>query len=86
MVASGGVLSEGYGPGGPGVCLRDGQTEAYPKGTGEGLSLQCGRGEALLLCMPSHLILPDHAQTMQRTKDRMWELIFLRTVFSFNYA
>ena len=28
MVASGGVLSEGYGHGGPGVCLGDGQTEA----------------------------------------------------------
>ena len=27
MVASGGVLSEGYGPGGPGVCLGDGLTE-----------------------------------------------------------
>ena len=29
MVASGGVLSEGYGHGGPGVCLGDGQTDAY---------------------------------------------------------
>ena len=28
MVASGGVLSEGCGHGGPGVCLGDGQTEA----------------------------------------------------------
>ena len=27
-VASGGVLSEGYGYDGPGVCLGDGQTEA----------------------------------------------------------
>ena len=27
MVASGSVLSEGYGHGGPGVCLGDGQTE-----------------------------------------------------------
>ena len=27
-VASGGVLSEGYGHGGPGVCLGDDQTEA----------------------------------------------------------
>ena len=27
MVASGGVLSEGYGRGGRGVCLGDGQTE-----------------------------------------------------------
>ena len=32
MVASGGVLSEGYGNDGPGVCLGDGQTEAYLKG------------------------------------------------------
>ena len=31
VVASGGGLSEGYGPGGPGVCLGDGQTEAYLK-------------------------------------------------------
>ena len=28
------VLSEGYGHGGPGVCLGDGQTEAYLKDTG----------------------------------------------------
>ena len=28
MVASGGVLSEGYGHDGPGACLGDGQTEA----------------------------------------------------------
>ena len=28
MVASGGVLSEGYEQGGPGVCLGDGQAEA----------------------------------------------------------
>ena len=36
MVASGGVLSEGYGHDGPGVCLGDGQTEA------EGVPLQGG--------------------------------------------
>ena len=29
MVASGGVLSDGYGHDGPGVCLGDGQMEAY---------------------------------------------------------
>ena len=34
MVASGGDLSEGYGHDGPGVCLGDGQTEAYLKDTG----------------------------------------------------
>ena len=28
VAASGGVLSEGYGHGGPGVCLGDGKTEA----------------------------------------------------------
>ena len=49
MVASGGVLSEGYGHGGPGVCLGDGQTEA------EGVPSQGGRGDALLWRMPTHL-------------------------------
>ena len=44
MVASGGVLSEGYGHGGPGVCLGDGQTED------EGVPSQGGRGDALLRC------------------------------------
>ena len=34
MVASGGILSEGCGHGGPGVCLGDGQMEAYVKDTG----------------------------------------------------
>ena len=29
VVESGGCLSEGYGHGGLGVCLGDGQTEAY---------------------------------------------------------
>ena len=41
MVASGGVLSEGYGHGGPGVCLGDGQTEA------EGVPSQGGRGDGV---------------------------------------
>ena len=31
LVASGGGLSEGYGHGGPGVCLGDDQTEAHLK-------------------------------------------------------
>ena len=31
---SDGCLSEGYGHGGPGVCLGDGQTEAYLKDMG----------------------------------------------------
>ena len=42
MVASGGVLFEGFGHGGPGVCLADGQTEA------EAVSSQGGRDDALL--------------------------------------
>ena len=49
MVASGEVLSEGYGHGGPGVCLDDGQTEA------EGVTSQGGRGDALLRRMPPYL-------------------------------
>ena len=49
MVASGGVLSEGYGHGGPGVCLDDDQTED------EGVPSQNGRGDALLRRMPPHL-------------------------------
>ena len=49
MVASGGVLSKGCGPGGPGVCLGDGQTEA------EGVPSQGGRGDALLRRMPPYL-------------------------------
>ena len=50
MVASGGVLSEGYGHDGPGVCLGDGQTEA------EGVPSQGGRGDALLRRIP---LIPD---------------------------
>ena len=46
MVASGGVLSEGYGHGGPGVCRGDGQKEA------EGVPSQGGRDDALLRRMP----------------------------------
>ena len=46
MVASGGVLPEGYGHGG---CLGDGQTEA------EGVLSQGGRGDALLRRMPPYL-------------------------------
>ena len=49
MVASGGVVSEGYGLGGIGVCLGDGQPGA------EGVPLQCGRGDALLRRMPPYL-------------------------------
>ena len=42
MLASDGVLSEGYGYDEPGVCLDDDQTEA------ERVPSQCGRGDALL--------------------------------------
>ena len=41
MIASGVVLSEGYGHDGPGVCLGDGQMEA------EGVPSQGERGDAL---------------------------------------
>ena len=34
LMRHGGVLSEGYGHGGSGVCLGDGQTETYLKDTG----------------------------------------------------
>ena len=49
MVASGGVLSEAYAHGGSGVRLGDGQTEA------ERVPSQCGRGDALLRRISSHL-------------------------------
>ena len=49
VVASGGVLSEGNGHGGPGVCLGDGQTEA------DEVPSQGGRGDALLRRMPLYL-------------------------------
>ena len=42
VVATGGVLTERCGSGGPGVCLGDGQTEA------EGVPSQEERGDALL--------------------------------------
>ena len=51
MVASGGGLFEGYGHGGPGVCLGDGQTEAG------GVPSQGGRGDALYRRMSPHLTL-----------------------------
>ena len=46
-----GVLSEGYGHEGPGVCVGDGQTET------EGVPSQGGRGDALLRRTLSHLTL-----------------------------
>ena len=49
IVASGGVLSEGYGHGEPGICLGDGQIEA------EGILSQGGRRDALLPSMPLYL-------------------------------
>ena len=49
IVASGGGLSEGYGHGGSGVCLGDGQTED------EVVPSQGGRGDALLRRMPPYL-------------------------------
>ena len=53
VVKSSGVLSEGYGRDGPGVCLSDGQTEA------EGIPSQGGRGDALLRYTPTHLTWPN---------------------------
>ena len=52
-VASGGVLSEGYGHSGPGVCLGNGQTEA------EGVPSHGGRGDALPRRMTPHLFTPS---------------------------
>ena len=49
MVASGEVLSEGYGHGCPDICLGVGQTET------EGVSSQGGRGDALLRRLPPYL-------------------------------
>ena len=51
FMSSGGILSEGYGHIGPGVCLGDGQTEA------EGVPSHGGRGDALLRRMPPYLTL-----------------------------
>ena len=70
MAASGGGLPGGGGNDGPGVCLGDGQTEAYLKDTGhdgpgvclgdgqteaEGVLSQGRRGDALLRRMYPHL-------------------------------
>ena len=67
---SGGVLSEGYGHDGPGVCLGDGQTEALSEGCvhggpgvclgdgqteAEGVPSQGGRGDTLLRRMSPYL-------------------------------
>ena len=49
LFASGGLLSEGCGHGGPGVCMDDGQTEA------EGVPSQGGRRDALLRRTPPYL-------------------------------
>ena len=51
--ASGAVLSERYGSNGPCVWPGDIHTEA------EGVSSQCGREDALLLCMHPYLTLPE---------------------------
>ena len=57
MIASGGVLSEGYGPG---LRLGDGQTEA------EGVPSLGRRGDALLPRMPPHLTCPERALYKRR--------------------
>ena len=56
IVASGGVLSEGYGHDGHGVCLGVGHTED------EGVPCQGGRGDALLRRMPPHLTCPVYRE------------------------
>ena len=62
-VASGGVLSEGYGYDGPGVCLGDGQTED------EGVPSQGGRGDALLRRMSPYLTRPEWRTTISANFD-----------------
>ena len=64
MFASGGVLSEGYGHGGPGVCLGYGQTEA------EAVPSQGGRGDALLRRMPQYLT-RHHIVSEKNEKEKM---------------
>ena len=49
MVASDGVPFEGYGDGGSGVCVGDGQTDD------EGVPSQGGRGDALFRRMAPYL-------------------------------
>ena len=68
MVASGGVLSEGYGHDGPGVCLGDVQTEA------EGVPSQGGRGDALLRRMPSYLTCLRNIEPCESSKIERCEL------------
>ena len=53
--ASAGIISKGYGHGGPGVCLGDGQTEA------EEVPLQCARGDSLRRPMLPYLTRHDEA-------------------------
>ena len=50
MAALGGILSEGYGHGGHGVCLGGGQTDAERVPSQGG-----GRGDKLLWRMPAYL-------------------------------
>ena len=54
VVASGGVLSEGYGHGGPGVCQGDGQTEA------EEVPSQGGRGDVTSSAAPASGVRPNN--------------------------
>ena len=67
MIASGGVLSDGYGHGRPGANLGDGQTEAYLKDMGvTGLASvwamarrRTKEGDALFRRMPPYLTCLD---------------------------
>ena len=73
MVASGGVLSEGYGHGGSGACLGDGQMEA------EGISSLSGRADALLRRMSSNLTrYEQRSRTMKNSHIAVETKTFVR--------
>ena len=71
VVASCGVLSEGYGHDGPGVRLVDGQTEAYLKDNGHGgpgVFLGDGQREAYLEAMGMAGLASAWAKARRRPK------------------
>ena len=70
MFTSVGVLPEGYGHAGPGVCLGDGQTKA------EGVPSQGGRGDALFRRILTYLTSkPLQGGCFQFSCDyRAWEV------------
>ena len=70
MIASGAVLPNGYGHGGPVVCLGDGQTEAV------GVPSQGGRGDALLV------VLTDSEKPVGLTEVRTRDIWALNQFFT----